>query len=99
MKIDRQVNDYVDQRVIEVLKELINTYNYSEYSKVDNYNFQRIIASCPMGLMLTARITTNYLQLKLMHKQRRNHKLEEWQEFCDWIEELPFSEWITGQDK
>ena len=31
-----------------------------------------------------------------IYKSRRNHKLDEWHTFCDWIEELPYSELITG---
>lgn len=55
---------------------------------------------CPMGLELTARITTNYLQLKTIYNQRKNHKLKEWRDFCEWIENLPFAEeLITGADK
>jgi hypothetical protein len=50
----------------------------------------------PMGLELWGRMTTNYLQLKTIYKQRRNHKSKEWQYFCDWIEHLPFSKMITG---
>lgn len=57
--------------------------------------FQTIISNTPMGLMLTARITTNYLQLKTIYHQRKNHKLEEWDKFCEWVEDLPHSEWIT----
>lgn len=50
-----------------------------------------LIMQTPLGLQLTARITTNYLQLKTIYRQRRKHKLTEWQEFCDWIEDLPFA--------
>lgn len=50
--------------------------------------FQKVIATCPQGLMKSMRVTTNMLQLKTIHSQRRHHKLEEWQMFCDWIESL-----------
>lgn len=50
-----------------------------------------LIYNCPVGLELTARITTNYLQLRTIWVQRRNHKLKEWQDFCEWIERLPFA--------
>lgn len=90
MDIDKQCNKYVDRAVKEHLKQLVKAYNASPIAQpAREVMFQRIIANCPMGLMLTARITTNYLQLKTMHNQRRRHRLEEWQIFCDWIEELP----------
>lgn len=38
----------------------------------------------------------NYEVLANIYKSRRNHKLDEWHTFCDWIEKLPYSELITG---
>lgn len=43
------------------------------------------------------RVSTNYLQLKTIYKQRRNHKLkEDWGAICNMIEELPYPELIIG---
>ncbi len=41
-------------------------------------------------------ILLNYEVLANIYKSRRNHKLDEWHTFCDWIEQLPYSELITG---
>ena len=41
-------------------------------------------------------VMLNYEVLANMYKSRRNHKLDEWHTFCDWIESLPYSELITG---
>lgn len=41
-------------------------------------------------------VMLNYEVLVGIYKWRRNHKLDEWHIFCDWIEELPYSELITG---
>ena len=38
----------------------------------------------------------NYEVLANINKSRRNHKLDEWRDFCDWIHTLPYSELITG---
>lgn len=51
----------------------------------------------PLGTLQTARITTNYRQLKTIYRQRKNHKLNEWREFCTWIESLPMEKLITGE--
>ena len=40
----------------------------------------------------------NYEVLANIYKSRRNHKLDEWHTLCDWIEELPYSELITGKE-
>lgn len=44
-------------------------------------------------------VMLNYEVLANMYKSRRNHKLDEWHTFCDWIESLPYSELITGEKK
>ncbi|MCZ1028369.1 hypothetical protein O0901_16630 [Clostridioides difficile] len=48
-----------------------------------------IISNCPSELMLTARVTLNYLQIKSMINQRENHKMEEWRILCDFFKTLP----------
>lgn len=53
--------------------------------------------SCPMGLVLTAAVSTNYLQLKTIWEQRHVHKLAEWwKDFCPWIARLPHFKELTG---
>ena len=44
-------------------------------------------------------VMLNYEVLANIYKSRRNHKLDEWHTFCDWIESLPYSELITGNEK
>ena len=44
-------------------------------------------------------VMLNYEVLANIYKSRRNHKLDEWHIFCDWIESLPYSEMITGEEK
>lgn len=97
MNIKEQCNSYVDENIISVLNSYISMYMNSE----DNYRkeiiFKKILSNCPMGLMLTAGITTNYLQLKTIYYQRKNHRLDEWKDFCYVIESLPmFKELILG---
>ena len=41
-------------------------------------------------------VMLNYEVLANIYKSRKNHKLDEWHTFCDWIESLPYSELITG---
>lgn len=44
-------------------------------------------------------VMLNYEVLANMYKSRRHHKLDEWHTFCDWVESLPYSELITGEDE
>lgn len=41
-------------------------------------------------------VMLNYEVLKNMYHARKNHKLDEWREFCEWVETLPYAELITG---
>lgn len=66
-------------------------------AKDETVTDEELAYSCPMGIELTARITTNYLQLKTQYNQRKNHKLKEWHDYCSWIESLPLAkELIIG---
>lgn len=61
--------------------------------------FECIIANTPLGYELTFGEVTNYLQLKTMYNQRKNHKMSSWSvTFVDWIKSLPMSYLITGED-
>ena len=42
-------------------------------------------------------VQLNYEVLANIYEYRKNHKLDEWIEFCKWIESLPYSEIITGE--
>lgn len=90
--LDKSYIEYVDPRIIEIMKELVD--NYNENSTPENY--LKVLYSNPCGFKLTARMSTNYRQLKTIYSQRKTHRLPEWREFCSWIESLPYSELITG---
>lgn len=92
-------NRYVDPRVIDVLQEKIDRYNWIvATNKKPEYNINpdeikearlEMLYNIPSGFELTAAMTTNYLQLKTIYQQRCNHLLPDWKMFCDWIETLP----------
>ena len=82
---EKQCNKYVHTGVIEILKTLIDIYNENPTPE----NYLNVLYNVPAGFQLTARMTTNYRQLKTIYAQRKNHRLPEWREFCKWIETLP----------
>ena len=92
--LDEAFNEYVDPQIIERLKELQETYLESK-SKED---YLKLLYSTPAGLLMTGRVTTNYLQLMNMWQQRHNHRLPEWRQFCDeLLEKLPlFKEFLIA---
>lgn len=89
--LDKAYIEHVHPESIELMKRLIKEYNDEPSEK----KYLQILYTNPAGFRLTARISTNYQQLKTIYFQRRNHRLPEWQEFCDWVETLPyFQDWI-----
>ncbi len=97
--LDKAYISYVDERMIEIMKEKVEAYNELQaQNKTDERlkdMYLEILYSNPCGFRLTAKMTTNYRQLKTIYHQRRNHRLPEWQAFCDWILTLPHGELIT----
>lgn len=93
--LDSSYSEYVDPRIKLVMSDLM--FEYENNPTVENY--LRLLYSNPAGFKLTARVTTNYRQLRTIYNQRKNHRLPEWKLFCKWIENLPFSEFIIGKVK
>lgn len=89
--MDNVFDSHVDNRVIEVVKNLVDDYNNESDSEVKKEKYLNLLYSCPTGLRLTARMNTNYRCLRNIYKQRYDHRLPEWREFCKWIETLPYA--------
>lgn len=68
-----------------------------EFTKKDCW--WQMIQLLPSSYNQTRNVMLNYEVLANIYRQRRGHKLDEWREFCKWIEELPYSELITGKEK
>lgn len=94
LDIDKACNKYVLDSTKETLKNLIDTYNRETNDLGKKELFNHIIANTPSGLMLTARMTTNYLQLKSIVNQRSNHKMQEWRLLCDYFKTLPMFDMV-----
>lgn len=65
----------------------------------DRKYWWQMIQLLPSSYNQKRTIMLNYEVLADIYKSRRNHKLDEWHIFCDWIEELPYSEVITGYEE
>ena len=65
----------------------------------DKRYWWQMIQLLPSSYNQRRTVMLNYEVLANMYKSRRNHKLDEWHTFCDWIENLPYSELITGEDE
>ena len=99
--LDEAYNEYVDPRVIEVMKEKVAEYNsmgdgamldvklQMELNELKKKKYLEILYTNPAGFELTARMTTNYRCLLNIYVQRHDHRLPEWREFCAELLKLP----------
>ena len=63
----------------------------------DKQYWWQMIQLLPSSYNQTRNVMMNYEVLSNIYKSRKNHKLDEWREFCKWIERLPFSDLITHE--
>lgn len=81
------------------LKRLIAALNVARdkfLETKDKAFWWQMIQLLPASYNQKRTVMLNYEVLANMYKSRKNHKLDEWRDFCHWIESLPYSELITG---
>ena len=86
----------------EILKDTIDILNNARalYLETKDKTFWwQMIQLLPSSYNQTRNVMMNYEVLANIYKSRKNHKLDEWREFCKWIEELPYSELIIGSQE
>lgn len=88
-----QANDKTLISSINNAKDAIDEYNTGQ-SDIDD-----VLCNIPMGFEYTARLTTNYLQLKTIYAQRKTHRSKQWKEFCKWIKTLPLAKEFIVNDE
>lgn len=81
--------------VIDVLNDARKLYIETH----DKAYWWQIIQLLPASYNQRRTVMLNYEVLKNMHHSRKNHKLDEWRTFCEWIETLPYSEIITEEKR
>lgn len=79
--------------IIEVLNNYRDLYLKTKYKKY----WYEMIQLLPSSYNQRRTYLLNYEVLTNMYHARKNHKLDEWVEFCEWIKTLPYSELITGE--
>ena len=82
---------FVDDMVKELINHLeILRLKYLETK--DKKYWKELIRWLPNSWLQTRTVTMNYAVLRNQYFQRRNHKLSEWRQYCDWIESLPYAD-------
>ena len=102
---DELIEDFneQDQQLISDIR--VNTLNYCEelrqrYLETKDKNLWRaLIEILPSAYMQKRTWTANYQVLRNIYFQRRNHKLQEWKNFCHVIESLPYAKELICYEK
>ena len=105
-------HEHLDIRTIKVLENVIDVLNdyrnlYVNYN-ADDFEIKgcpskkdiwwQMIQLLPTSYNQKRTVMLNYEVLHNIYESRKNHKLDEWHTFCDWIESLPHSEVIIGDE-
>lgn len=103
--------EHLDIRTKPLLEEIIKTLNdyrdlYVNYNP-DDFEIKgcpskkliwwQMIQLLPSSYNQTRNVMMNYEVLANIYKSRKDHKLDEWRDFCKWIKSLPYSELIIGE--
>lgn len=81
----------LEEYIMEINKAIL----YFKQEK-DKSDWWQIIQLLPSSYNQTRNVMVNYETLANIYKSRKDHKLDEWRDFCKWIKELPYSELIIG---
>lgn len=94
---------YLEQmrRIIDDLNNARKYFTVGDqfFSPGNKRDWWQMIQLLPSNYNQTRNVMMNYEVLANIYKSRKDHKLDEWRNFCKWIEELPYSELIAGKTK
>lgn len=76
---------------------VLNYYRHKYLETKDKKYWWQMIQLLPSSYNQKRTVMFNYEVLANIYKWRKDHRLDEWRDFCKWIEDLPYSEIITGR--
>lgn len=84
---------------MHILTDVMDALNYWRIQYMETKSkkvWWQMIQLLPASYNQRSTVQVNYAVLKNIYPYRKDHKLDEWREFCGWIERLPYAELITG---
>lgn len=85
---------------LQMLDKTAHALNFHRTKFLENGDkkyWWQMIQLLPTSYNQLRTIDLNYEVLATQYKHRKEHKLDEWREYCEWIKSLPYSEFITGE--
>lgn len=92
-------NGYVSTSVLECIIGALNEFRKLYLETKDKRYWWQMIQLLPSSYNQKRTVMLNYEVLANIYESRKDHKLDEWHTFCHWIDELPYSELITGYEE
>lgn len=89
---------YSAKDMMEATVANLNLFRRLYLDTKDKKYWWQMIQLLPSSYNQKRTLLVNYEVLANIYHQRKGHKLDEWQTFCEWIERLPMSEIITGEE-
>ena len=83
--------EYVFGDYIEDIVDMCENLRLKFKETGDAAYWRALVQILPNAYVQTRTVTMSYANLRNIYFQRKNHKLREWHEFCDWIKTLPYS--------
>jgi hypothetical protein len=90
LEIDNQIKDLIERGNVD-------TGELHRLKELRKSNWWQMIQLLPSSYNQKRTIMLNYEVLAGIYPMRRNHKLDEWRVFCDWIDSLPYSAIIVPE--
>jgi len=91
---DLDWGDTITLETLECVIAALNIYRTKYLETKDKKYWWQMIQLLPSSYNQTRNVMMNYEVLANIYKSRKDHKLDEWRDFCKWIESLPYSELI-----
>lgn len=90
--------DWFNRNLFRMIIDNLNTARMYFLESKDKDMWWQMIQLLPTSYNQKRTVELNYEVLRNIYHSRKNHKLDEWHTFCDWIESLPYSWLITGKE-
>lgn len=88
----------ISQELLQTMIDVLNVYRKEFLQTGEKAYWWQLIQLLPTSYNQKRTVMLNYEVLANIYHSRKNHKLDEWRTFCEWIDGLPYSELITGSN-
>ena len=93
--IDDVTGNPTPLKVLQSVIDMLNVCRNAYLETNDKIDWWQMIQLLPTSYNQKRTVQLNYAVLRNMYHSRKNHKLDEWRNFCEWVETLPYAELIT----